>query len=394
MSFIALKDNTTIYSYDLSIDEFEDTRSYKLSCPYCMVKLIPRSSGDGRITQHFYHMDKNACNIENMSIKHLELQRRIANVINEQDGWNARKEFSGNGWRADVVAINIKTSKKYSFEIQLSSMTEDSALERDRRHKAGGIDQVIWVCGKKYPWASKVASASVETAGWNIDHDPDVSCRLLIVGAKKSNPLVKDLTISLSRFIQGLVRNKAVPVHVDSLAVEQSNAYVVREYDGVVFEEIYHIASIRNQQLLQEIHDDERALIQRERNIDMLNKRLEAVRQQRRIAIEKARDSIASECERQCPELLFNSGDRAIAYASHAFHYGKMIVIDPIVQYLDISWCKTLFEPGTLIIMSNETAVAKVKLLEGMKAKIVHASWLAEPGTLRNYLSTSIDWRV
>ena len=100
----------------------------------CSSPVYARVSKKG--LKHFVHKNTDHCNYVGESEDHLLLKMEIYNACREL-GWDAELEYSGDNFRADVLASNGK--HKVAFEIQLTRQDLKTTIERQKIFDKAGI---------------------------------------------------------------------------------------------------------------------------------------------------------------------------------------------------------------------------------------------------------------
>lgn len=115
-----------------------------LFCPECRSGMHARAGSEvPRRIRHFAHNPGAAesCSLrQGESEEHRHLKVIVAQAVRALTGWTAEIEHPGDGWRADVLAVSPSGGRRIAFEPQLSSIHEDTARERTRRHAASGVE--------------------------------------------------------------------------------------------------------------------------------------------------------------------------------------------------------------------------------------------------------------
>lgn len=87
--------------------------------------------------------------------EHRHLKTQLAETI-RQAGWRAEIEAEPGpqdvgGWRADVLAIDPHSHRRFAFEVQLASMSTADGQERTTRYDRDTIT-AVWVTTRNTPW--------------------------------------------------------------------------------------------------------------------------------------------------------------------------------------------------------------------------------------------------
>lgn len=133
--------NQDIISVDHSDDQWENLKKeikkdklmVYLSC--CDGQGFLRTSKLG--LKHFAHKkSENICDWKPESPEHLWVKKAIVEGCITA-GWNGVPEFTGDNWRADVLAF--QGNKKIAFEVQWSPQTYQETKFRQERYKNSGV---------------------------------------------------------------------------------------------------------------------------------------------------------------------------------------------------------------------------------------------------------------
>jgi competence CoiA-like predicted nuclease len=149
MPLSALVDGRKCIGMDLPLDEWKilQTKHRKGQLPILMIGCkqpghMVRKNG----LQFFRHAaNSQKCNCECESEKHLRLKYAIYNYCLKQ-GWSADTEYSAPdySWRADIFTWNA--DRKLAIEIQLSPISLDTLIDRDKKYSTAGIESywILW----------------------------------------------------------------------------------------------------------------------------------------------------------------------------------------------------------------------------------------------------------
>ena len=219
MPFLALHNDSRINSLEITDEGFESFRGSELLCIGCKSPMHIRYSKAPNRIRHFVHTAKTShCFVSNMSQEHLGIPALVEMSINKVSGWTAQVEYQGEGWRGDVVAINQETGERISFEVQLSPMTEEKALERTERHLKSGINRVIWLCGKEFDWLREVPGVHFKCdKGWNPQTGLTVTYSALPDVDASYEWYFVDTELQLTAFVEKIV-SKQLLARYDNLA--------------------------------------------------------------------------------------------------------------------------------------------------------------------------------
>jgi hypothetical protein len=142
MPLSALIDGRTIVGPDLSADEWAELavqhkKGLAITMPCCGAPGHLRRSRRGM--QHFYHATGAGCGYAEESPEHLELKHLIYRACKDA-GWETHAEYPApdRSWISDVFAA--KDGRKVVFEIQISSISPEELMERDRKYRNEGIE--------------------------------------------------------------------------------------------------------------------------------------------------------------------------------------------------------------------------------------------------------------
>lgn len=135
-----------------------------LTCPACGARVHAKVSPAPRQLRYFAHDALSSdCALSGESLAHRLLKVELASAIREA-GWDARLEVAGDGWRADVLATDPRSSRRIAWEAQLSAQTADVTSERTAKLAASGVE-VCWVTDKRAPWLGAAPSVRISHDG-------------------------------------------------------------------------------------------------------------------------------------------------------------------------------------------------------------------------------------
>lgn len=117
-------------------------RGSPLACRDCCGRMVAAVSAKG--LRHFRHYRRpEDCRSLGETAEHLEGKRRVIEAVRAVDGWTAEPEVAGDGWRADVLGVG-PCGRRVAFEVQHSSLDDETAQERTRRHRTSGVE-TLWL---------------------------------------------------------------------------------------------------------------------------------------------------------------------------------------------------------------------------------------------------------
>ena len=113
-----------------------------LTCRECKAPMSARLSRSG--LRHFFHRSRPTdCRVGSEGPLHMFGKRQVINAVRSLLGWTAEPEVIGEGWRADVLSTG-PDGRRIAWEVQVSSISDDAATERTRRHGASGVE-TVWL---------------------------------------------------------------------------------------------------------------------------------------------------------------------------------------------------------------------------------------------------------
>jgi hypothetical protein len=121
-----------------------------LTLPCCGRAAIAKRSPRGtRFFQHQPRRDAPKCPWEGESEDHRNLKAAVASAIAATAGWAADIEHSGDGWRADVLAVpGDPALPRIAFEVQLAQQRVAATAERDAAYAASRVVPV-WLVNSR-----------------------------------------------------------------------------------------------------------------------------------------------------------------------------------------------------------------------------------------------------
>lgn len=100
-----------------------------------------------------------SCPSHGETVEHQRLKRLLAVAVRAA-GWKAFLEAPGDGWRADVLAVDPVSNRRVAWEAQRSPITVSQLYERTARYAAAGVE-VCWVTDRSTAWLGSVPSILV-----------------------------------------------------------------------------------------------------------------------------------------------------------------------------------------------------------------------------------------
>jgi hypothetical protein len=164
-----------------------------------------------------------------MSDKHRTAQAVLYTRINNIVGWQAHLEKAGPNYRSDVIAINLFNGARYSFEIQLASISREAAFIRTLEQCRDGIRDVIWLCDKKQPWTNELKTAVLDYGeGWKPSSDIHVQYPTL--PDENTTDLDDHMcrTLELCEFIERFLTSKLILHMPEFVGIAYGNELVWR----------------------------------------------------------------------------------------------------------------------------------------------------------------------
>jgi len=157
--------------------------------------------------------------------KHDSIKAEIFAACNDL-GFNAKQEYKGKGWRADVFAI--KDSKKVAFEIQISTQSLKKTLERQEKYIR---DDVVgcWLFEKPL---SKLSNERPDLPLFYVMEQTDKSFSVSLSGRKE---------LPLHNFLEQFLNGNIKFCEVARTTPEQSVKLVFYEMECWQCKEMNHI---------------------------------------------------------------------------------------------------------------------------------------------------------
>jgi len=164
--------------------------------PCCGNVAYLRTSKHG--VKHFVHKERDTCTSAPETWQHLKAKHEIV-LACKAAGYDTITEVSGDGWRADVLAVKGKV--KIAFEIQWSSQTWEETQERQQKYKEAGI-RGCWLF--KRPPVQYRANNEVPLFKLEITED----AAIVIFNPYSYEYESYDRRINLSEFVTALLHGK------------------------------------------------------------------------------------------------------------------------------------------------------------------------------------------
>jgi competence protein CoiA len=138
-----------------------------LTCTACSHGVHAKKSPLG--LRYFAH-DAGApeCVLLGESMAHRLLKLELVTAVRDA-GWQARLEVSGDGWRADVLAISPDGTDRMAWEAQLARATREELEERTARLGASGV-RVCWITDAVRPFAGHVPTIRLGRPVSELEH--------------------------------------------------------------------------------------------------------------------------------------------------------------------------------------------------------------------------------
>lgn len=241
MPYIATVDGQQVNALALERSTFDGLKGKSVLCPACNEEMFTKHSKAPLCTPYFAHYRKTAyCPTSNMSPEHLAMQALVDKTIAQCDGWQSVIEYVGEGWRGDVVAINAESGKIISFEVQLSRMSYDKAMDRVDRHKTSGVESVIWLLGKEFYWQSQVSSARFTVEK---DWDPMQGISVIYRGLQNPYEEYSDektyQTVDVGVFVEKILANELIPTHPEGVAITRNGELTTLFDEDSVYQDFW-----------------------------------------------------------------------------------------------------------------------------------------------------------
>lgn len=93
-----------------------------LQCPACTTAMRAKRSSRGQCLFAHTPTDRPCWLAGGESVQHRQWKTDLATAIRAA-GWSCALEHLGNGWRADVLAMDPATGARIAWEVQLSPIT-------------------------------------------------------------------------------------------------------------------------------------------------------------------------------------------------------------------------------------------------------------------------------
>lgn len=241
MPYIANIDGRQTNALALERSDFDRLKGKEIICPGCSERMFTKHSKAPLRTPYFAHYRTTThCPTSNMSPEHLAMQALIDKAITQCNGWQSVIEYSDTGWRGDVVAIHTELKKMLSFEVQISSMSYDKAMDRIDKHKASGIESVIWLLGKEFYWQTQVSGCRFTAEkSWDPTKGISVTYRGLQDPYEEYSEEKTNRTIEISIFIKMILNGELVPTYPDGIAITRDGELTTYFDDDSVYENIW-----------------------------------------------------------------------------------------------------------------------------------------------------------
>lgn len=124
------------------------SENLEVRLPCCGNIAYLRASKHG--FHHFVHKDRDVCTTAPETWQHLKAKSEIV-LACRSAGYQAITEATGDGWRADILAV--KGNTKIAFEVQWSSQSLIETEQRQQRYKEAGI-RGCWLFKRPPPKSS------------------------------------------------------------------------------------------------------------------------------------------------------------------------------------------------------------------------------------------------
>ena len=397
MPYIAKTSNNQINSLSLSDNEFALLKNTEVLCIGCGQRMFTKRSKAPLRTPHFAHYRKTEyCPTSNMSDKHLAIQALIDKAVNDVDGWRAVTEYQGGDWRGDVVAINDSKHRMISFEVQISPMSYDKAQERIDKHKASGVEQVIWILGRKFYWESAVSGASFATEkAWDPMKGVDVTYRNLQDPYREYVKEDDYITRPIDSFLYDILSDRIAPKYEEGIAITESGGltWTYEEFfnDQVcLFETAEQIKEATNEKAYKEAREDHSR-----RNAEYWDSYYAEQKEDKRLEQEKIKDNIEKWNQKKravkafladaIPGIDFDDykykstaeGDVAICPG------GQYLIIQPVRKRINMMYARALvYDQRIPIIFMYESEKIRLQYKFPNRANIYCLSDLNNPSSV------------
>lgn len=380
MPYAADLNGERVYSLQMSTKEFDDLRGQDLSCDGCDIPMRRRFSPAPNRTPHFYHKERNPnCPTENMSTEHLAVQALVLAAIDRTEVWDGYPEYSGDGWRGDVVAVHRDNASMVSFEVQFSSMTEEEMSDRTARHKLSGVDLVIWLCGRDFAWMDKVPSGRLDIGEkWKPADDINVACKMLPTANETGGETYSIASVPLERFVGSILAKKVLARHEEKVAVRWGDTTDVRSCNAWLFETRQQVMEDTNGKAVAAIEAAERR--ERRREDFEANKRAKIL--ENYILMKQELTELITAAH---PDIVFDEGSSPVGHGATASIDGKLIVAQPVLWRVDEYWTPTLFDEATIVVFRHAKQRNKIEAKFPGRLNVYCWNDLVELGNARKF---------
>ncbi len=241
MPFIANIDGVQTNALSLDRPVFDSLKGKEILCLGCNERMFTKHSKAPLLTPYFAHYQTTAhCPTSGISPEHLAMQALIDKAITQCSGWQSVIEYADTGWRGDVVAINDESGRMISFEVQISNMSYDKAMDRIEKHKASGVESVIWLFGKDFYWQSQASGARFTAEkSWDPMKGISVTYRGLQDPYEEYSEEKTLQTVEIDVFIRKILNGELIPTLPDGIAITRDGELTTYYDEDSKYESIW-----------------------------------------------------------------------------------------------------------------------------------------------------------
>lgn len=180
----------------------------RLRCRSCRQPVHAKQRSESGLRFFAHTVVVPDCPSQGESTRHLHLKGMFVRAFRAA-GWSAELEFSGEGWRTDVLATD-PTGARVAVEVQVSPIVGDEVDERTSRHRASGLRTVWVVSGNRRPvWAKARPTILVDSSDYVVD--------TVRIPSESNGVPGWAGPASINRFIQRWTEGRLSPIVTDHL---------------------------------------------------------------------------------------------------------------------------------------------------------------------------------
>lgn len=335
----------------------------KLVCPECIKPIFPRRGKAPSYTLHFFHGNADCPTSQTkVSQKHLAIQAATKTAINMIEHWSGRLEWSGDRYRADVMAL-YENKPTVSVEIQLSHMDVVRASERTQRHLLDGVARVIWLLGRDFHWSDDVPSARLNIGGdWKVGDPITVTYKMLPPTKQKDGQKFQLVETTLEQFIEDILARRLLAREEKEIVVYNGGEPTIEKYDKWVFETAEQVKNKTNSTKVSAIKAAAyKKAMERERR---LRSREEYIRTKRQLV---------DDLMKLNPGLSVADGWGEVGYGAVAIYGDKTFIVQPVTSKISTQTTPLIFDDSTYIIYRQNSY--KRHVIKRYRGKLRVLSW-------------------